>query len=104
MLKMTEFKTNEIYEFIAVEKRYDELLTKIDNACRTFCERNIQKGDGEMFNYSGWDFNERYTLIEITYSYTEHCEIRFGYEYVSFEEIISIMNENEPKIKQIRND
>lgn len=93
MLKMTEFKTNEIYEFIAVEKRYDELLKNIDNACRTFCERNIQK------EYSGWDFNERHTLIEITYSYVEHCEIQFGYEYVSFDELISIMNENKAQTK-----
>ena len=37
--------------------------------------------------------------IEITYSYVEHCEIQFGYEYVSFDEIVSIIEENSPKIK-----
>lgn len=90
---MTEFKTNEIYEFISVEKRYGELMDKIDNACKIFCDRNLQ------YHYCGWGFNERKTLIEITYSYTKHCEENFGSETVSFDEIINIMNENKAQTK-----
>lgn len=87
------FKTNEIYEFIAVEQRYDELIKKIDNACKVFCDRNFQT------KYCGWNFNDRKTLIEITHSYTKHGEEQYDYVFASFDEILSIMNENEPQVK-----
>lgn len=90
---MNDFKTNEIYEFIYVEKRYDELMSKIENACKTFCERNLT---GE---YSGWNFNSRKTLIEITYIYVENAEQMYGHEQVSFDEIVKIINEDNIQIK-----
>ena len=90
---MIDFKTNEIYEFIAVEKRYNELGTKIENACQKFCEKNIQR------KYLGWGFNDRQTLIEITYSYVKHGEEVVDYESVSFDEIINIINEDSTQIK-----
>lgn len=80
--------------FLIVEKEYEELKEQIDSACKKFCDRSIAK------KYEGWGFNQRKSLIIITYSFVKHGETEYGSEYVSFGEIEKIISENEPKIKQ----
>ena len=84
--------------FLIVEKEYEELKEQIDSACRTFCNRSLAG------KYEGWCFNQRNSLIIINYSFVNQGEKEYGSEYVSFGEIEKIINENEPKIKQLSND
>lgn len=94
------FNTNigKIEKFINVEQEYRELFNQIDSACRQFCSEKI---DG---CYVGWGFNDRKTIIIITYSYTKNGEAKIESEYVSFNEIENILRECEPKNRQIDDD
>lgn len=95
---MINTNIGKIENFINIEREYDELLNQIDSACRQFCSEKI---DG---CYEGWGFNDRKTIIIISYSYTKHGEKKYESEYVSFNEIENILREGEPKNRQISYD
>lgn len=95
---MINTNIGKIENFIIIEREYDELINQIDYACRQFCSEKI---DG---CYEGWCFNDRNTIIIITYSYTKHGETKYESEYVSFNEIENILRECEPKNRQIDDD
>jgi len=97
MLNMI-YENGKMERFLIVKKEYEELKEQIDSACKTFCDRSLAK------KYEGWSFNQRKSLIIINYSFVKHGETKHEFEYVSFGEIEKIINENEPKIKQLSND
>ena len=86
---------NDIQRFNHLKKQVDELKGIITNACTSFIERHYPSA-----TFVEWKFNERQTLIVITYIDEDPDKTERSYKmHVSFDEIQTIIDENKPKIK-----
>lgn len=86
---------NDIQRYEALKKQVDELNNTITNACRAFIERHYPSA-----TCVDWGFNDRKTLMVITYVDADKDNVDRSYKiHVSFDEIQTIIDENEPKIK-----
>lgn len=86
---------NTISSLFVMQRDLDEGMKKVESACAKFVANVISRTHGGS-TYISWDFNDRGTLIEITYETLdrydnpERCK-----ESVSFEELVPYMDKPE---------
>lgn len=82
--KGEEYRIAELFEMM---RNVDEEKDKIENACRKFTDSVISRVEGGA-TFASWDFNNRGSLIEITYTVPDYYDnFERKKEYVSFKEL-----------------
>lgn len=90
-------KINDIQRYSALSEQVAELAKSITSACETFVKRSIPNQSAKL---KSWMLNDRKTLLSVEYSFiNDYNDTEVEKIHCSFDEIQSIIDENNPKIK-----